>query len=311
LSSSDNPQTDPQLQPPLAAQSQPPGPDAPDGFPLTPYATDPSGIPSPTSTITPPPPPENPVFSGWDVLLIFLIIVLTIVVAETITLVVAKVFVYPGLSLQELTQKPALGLLGEVASYVVVAIYMVMLVEGKYHVRFLSAIGWNWRRGATLKLLGLGVLTVALDILGSRVLPMPKTTPFDQFFQRPQDAYLLAAFALTAGPLMEELFFRGFLYPVLARRMGVASAVVLTALPFGLIHYLQYKSWAAVLVIALVGVVLTLVRVVTKSVAASFLVHVGYNTTLMALTAIATDGFRHMEKAVAVPVCLILPRLPF
>jgi membrane protease YdiL (CAAX protease family) len=258
-----------------------------------------------------PPPPENPVFSGWDVLLIALLTLLTLVVAETITLVVAKVFVYPRLSFNDLAQKPALGLLGEVASYVVVAIYMVILVEGKYHVRFLSAIGWNWRAGATLKLFGLGVLTVLLDIVASHVLPMPKTTPFDQMFSTPQNAYLLAAFALTAGPLMEEIFFRGFLYPVLARRIGVASAVVLTALPFGLIHYLQYKSWAAVFVVALVGVVLTLVRVVTKSVAASFLVHVGYNTTLMALTAVATDGFRHMDKAVAVPFCMHLPHLPF
>jgi len=36
---------------------------------------------------------------------------------------------------------------------------------------------------------------------------------------------------------------------------------------------------------------------VTKSVAASFLVHVGYNGTLMFLAALATDGFRHMDKA--------------
>jgi membrane protease YdiL (CAAX protease family) len=134
-----------------------------------------------------------------------------------------------------------------------------------------------------------------LDVLG-RYLPMPKTTPFEQIFAHPGDAYLMAAFAVTFGPLMEELFFRGFLYPVLARRTGVFLAVVLTALPFGLMHYFQYRSWGAVLVIACVGVVLTIVRVVTQSVAASFLVHVGYNGTLMGLTAIATDGFRHMEK---------------
>jgi hypothetical protein len=36
---------------------------------------------------------------------------------------------------------------------------------------------------------------------------------------------------------------------------------------------------------------------VTKSVGASFLVHVGYNGMLMVLVAVATDGFRHMERA--------------
>ncbi|MGA7377902.1 MAG: CPBP family intramembrane glutamic endopeptidase, partial [Candidatus Sulfotelmatobacter sp.] len=126
----------------------------------------------------------------------------------------------------------------------------------------------------------------------------PKTTPFDQFFERPIDAYLTALFAITLGPLMEEIFFRGFLYPVIARRLGAVWGVLLTAFLFGLVHSPQYGySWSAVLIIILVGVVLTTVRAVTKSVASSFLAHVGYNATLMVLTAVATDGFRHMEKA--------------
>jgi hypothetical protein len=99
---------------------------------------------------------------------------------------------------------------------------------------------------------------------------------------------------------MEELFFRGFLYPVLARRMGAFWGIVLTALPFGLIHAVQYGyAWGAVLIIFLVGVVLTTIRAKTKSVASSFLAHVGYNGTLMVLAAVATDGFRHMDKAAA------------
>jgi len=44
-------------------------------------------------------------------------------------------------------------------------------------------------------------------------------------------------------------------------------------------------------------VVCTAVRAATGSVASSFLVHVGYNATEMLLFAVATDGFRHMEKA--------------
>ena len=287
MSLSENPQfepqplvsTEPQLSMPLALD------------PPAPQLFAPPSIP-PVSVI----PPRDPVWSGWDVLLIALLTILTLVVMELLTVVGARLFVYRHSSFGDVAQKPMLALLGEFLSYIAVAIYMVMLVEGKYHVRFWQAIRWNWKGSATLKLLGLGVLTVALDLL-SRYLPMPKTTPFDQFFAHPRDAYLMAAFAVTVGPLMEELFFRGFLYPVLALRTGVVAGVLLTSLPFGLIHYLQYKSWAAVLVITLVGVVLTTVRAVTKSVSASFLVHVGYNGTLMLLAAAATDGFRHMEKA--------------
>jgi membrane protease YdiL (CAAX protease family) len=250
----------------------------------------------PTAVASGPRPVEDPVWNGWDVLLIAGLTLLTLIIVEFATVISARLLFYPKASFADVAQKPVLALIGEFLAYIAVALYMIMLVEGKYHAPFWQAIRWNWRRNATLGLLGLGVLTVSLDLL-SRFLPMPKTTPFDQFFARPSDAYLMAAFAVTFGPLMEELFFRGFLYPVLARRLGVASAVFLTAIPFGLIHYLQYKSWAAVLVITMVGVVLTVVRAVTKSVAASFLVHVGYNATLMVLAAVATDGFRHMEKA--------------
>jgi hypothetical protein len=259
-------------------------PVVPEAFPPAILAPDPVTLP-----------PRDPVWSGWDVLLIAILTIVTLIVVEVFTVVAASLLVFPNSKFTDVAQKPVLALIGEFLSYIAVAIYMFMLVEGKYHAPFWQSIRWNWRASSTLILLGLGVLTVSVDML-SRYLPMPKSTPFDQFFAHPRDAYLIAIFAVTVGPLMEELFFRGFLYPVLARQTGIAPAVLLTAIPFGLIHYLQYKSWAAVLVITLVGVVLTIVRAVTKSVSASFLVHVGYNGTLMVLAALATDGFRHMEK---------------
>lgn len=245
--------------------------------------------------IVPQLPPSDPVWTGWDVLLLAVLTLLTLAAAEVVTVIAASLFFYPHSNFRDLMQMPSLNVIGEFVGYLAVAAYMIMLVEGKYRVPFWRAIHWGWNASAVLKMLGLGVCTVTLDFL-ARYLPMPKSTPFDEFFSRPADAYLIAIFAVTFGPLMEELFFRGFLYPVLLRRTGVILAVLLTALPFGLMHYVQYKSWSAVLVITLVGVVLTVVRAVTNSVAASFLVHVGYNATLMVLTALATDGFRHMQK---------------
>ena len=299
LSSSENPQFDPQsLENPQTAESPLPvttEPVVPGQTLSEPVAL---GQIAPQSFATLPArtPPENPIFTGWDVLLISGLSLLTLLVVELLTVVGARVFVYRHTSISVLAQRPILALIGEFLSYITIALYMVMLVEGKYRQPFGKAIQWNWRGKAMLGLFGLGVMTVSLDLL-SRFLPMPKSTPFDQFFARPMDAYLIAVFAVSIGPLMEEIFFRGFLYPVLARRLGVAAGIFLTALPFGLVHYLQYRSWGAVLVITLVGVVLTGVRAATKSVSASFLVHVGYNATLMLLAAIATDGFRHMDKA--------------
>ncbi len=57
--------------------------------------------------------------------------------------------------------------------------------------------------------MGLGVL--------SRLLPIPKSLPMDQFFQNRQGAYLMMIFGVAVAPLAEEMLFRGFLYPVLDR----------------------------------------------------------------------------------------------
>lgn len=231
--------------------------------------------------------------------LIALLTIVTLIAAELVVAGGAWIFVFRNADYRSLLQRPSLDLLGEVLGYVAVAAFMIFLVEGKYSVPFWTAIRWNWQGRSVPKWLGIGVLTVGVDLLG-RYLPLPKSSPFEQFFAYRSDALLMAAFAITVGPLMEELFFRGFLYPVLARRTGIVPAVLLTALCFGLMHYPQYRSWSAVLLITMVGVILTAVRAVSNSVGASFIVHVGYNGTLMALTAVATDGFRHMEKAALV-----------
>ena len=284
MSSPANPQFDPE---PLPSDSQPAAP------PLAEAPPSPALLP----TLRQPKAGENPVWNGWDVLQVAGFTLLILFLAQLAIVVGVRHFILRHSSWLEIAQNPGLALLSEFLTYIVVAMYMVLLVEGKYHVRFGDAIRWNWPGAATFSFLAIGVLMLGFDMLG-RFLPMPKTTPFDQFFARPFDAYLTAVFAVTLGPLMEELFFRGFLYPVLARRLGIFWGIILTAVPFGLIHAVQYGyAWGAVLVIFLVGVVLTTVRAATKSVGASFLAHVGYNGTLMVISLIATDGFRHMEKA--------------
>jgi membrane protease YdiL (CAAX protease family) len=126
---------------------------------------------------------------------------------------------------------------------------------------------------------------------------MPKELPIDSFFKTPAEAWALGILSVTLAPLMEELFFRGFLYPVLARRLGLPIAVFLTALGFALLHGAQLMfSWGPVLVIFLVGMILTIVRARTNSVAAGVLIHMAYNGTIAVAMFAATDGFRHLEK---------------
>jgi hypothetical protein len=292
LSSSDNPQFEPQ-----SATSAETLSSAPNPFPPS----------SAAPVATAPPPVENPVWSGWDVLLIAALTVVTMVVLQFGLVLAYQWLRYPHEAFLEVAQKvgekPLLVIILQFLIYIPVAAFMFMLVEGKYHVPFWQAMRWNWPR-SEWKPLAVGAVTFLILGLLQSLLPMPKDTPFEHLFDRPRDAYLLAILAVSIGPLMEELFFRGFLYPVLARRVGVAWGIVLTALPFGLVHLPQYGwAWGAALVVFLVGVVCGVVRATTRSVAASFLVHVGFNGTQMLIAVVATQGFRHMPKALTSLAC--------
>jgi len=78
-----------------------------------------------------------------------------------------------------------------------------------------------------------------------------------------------------------------------ATRIGVTLSFLLTAVSFALLHSEQLgNSWAPVLVLFLVSCALTLTRAYTKSLASSFLVHVGYNGALFGAMFLATDHFR-------------------
>lgn len=246
-----------------------------------------------------PPRREDPVWNGWDVVLIVGLTFATIFLSQFAILFGAHYLFSPNATLMELAQRPILLLISTSFVELAVVIYLVLLVEGRYHARFGNAIRWSWpKNGWNLLLLG-GVMLLVLSML-ENLLPMPKDTPFDKLFARPRDAYLIAIIAVSLGPLVEELFFRGFLYPVLARRWGVAWAVFLTALPFALMHMPQYGyAWGALAVIFIVGVVCGTVRAITKSVGASFMVHVGYNGAQMIIALFLTRGFTHMPKAIA------------
>jgi membrane protease YdiL (CAAX protease family) len=189
----------------------------------------------------------------------------------------------------------------QVVAYILTVGFMVFLVWQRYRTGFLQAVRWNPPAAkAALSALAGGAALAFVSQLLSVVLHrwIPKSLPIDQFFRTPASAYLLAAFGILVAPLVEELFFRGFLYPTLARPLGMVPATALTAAGFALLHAQQLAhAWVPLLILFGVGTVLTVVRATKKSVALCVLIHAGYNFTLFATVFIATQGFHHMERA--------------
>lgn len=91
---------------------------------------------------------------------------------------------------------------------------------------------------------------------------------------------LIGLFSSTLGPLCEELVFRGFFQPLLIRTFGVPLGILLCAVPFALLHGPQYHwSWQVVVLLTLAGATFGYTRLLTRSTAASTLVHATYNLT--------------------------------
>jgi len=264
-----------------------------------PGSTSASIEPSATASELAAPPIEapDPAWTGWDVLRLAILIVLAMFSSLLGAVLLAKRFIYPHRSIGEVMLMPIVSVVGEMFGYVIVLMYMYVLVtRERQRPDFLKAIHWNFpRKPAVFIFVGV-VLSFILQGV-AHFLPMPKNLPIDNFFRTSAEAWVLTIFSVTLAPLMEELLFRAFLYPVLKRRLGLIVAVILTAFGFALLHGLQLKfSWGPILVIFVVGLVLTIVREIRNSVASSLLIHIAYNGTISVLMFVATGGFRHLEK---------------
>jgi membrane protease YdiL (CAAX protease family) len=119
--------------------------------------------------------------------------------------------------------------------------------------------------------------------------------PIEEIFKNRGGALLLMAMAVLIAPLVEETVFRGYLYPLFAKSLGVVPGILITGLLFGLMHGSQLGwTWSLVLLLTFVGVIFTFARARTGTVLASFLMHLGYNSMIAVSSIIATKGFQHM-----------------
>ena len=104
---------------------------------------------------------------------------------------------------------------------------------------------------------------------------------------------LLAVTAAVIAPVVEELVFRGFLLTRWARRFGVRSGLVSTALLFGVLHFALAPLGATAL-----GLVAGVLYLRTRSLVAPILAHATANSTIVLATIL---GDRVSEASAAPP----------
>jgi len=155
------------------------------------------------------------------------------------------------------------------------------MLHARYHRPFWRSLGWTWPRRWMLASLFAGpILALGVVLVGVALRTPEVDMPMKQLMRDRFSMLLVGLFAVTLGPLCEELAFRGFLFPLLARSLGPVPAIVLSALPFALLHGPQYAwSWRHVLLIALAGMAFGWSRYRSGSTTTSVGMHCTYNLT--------------------------------
>jgi membrane protease YdiL (CAAX protease family) len=158
------------------------------------------------------------------------------------------------------------------------------LIAGRYHKPFWRSLGWTVPvRGILVCLLAGPFLAIALAAL-SAILRAPDEPVVQNLMTDRVSLVAVVVFGSLLAPAFEELVFRGFIFPLLARSLGAWISIFLTALAFGLLHGSQFHwSWQSILIIGLAGITFGLARYQTGSTAAATAIHVGYNSTLFAV----------------------------
>jgi membrane protease YdiL (CAAX protease family) len=183
------------------------------------------------------------------------------------------------------TAKSVVVLLSQAVLDGLAILYLYLMLAARTDEPFWPAIGWREMipsagkiRDSALQFLAGGAVLAFVVSFAGGFLNSKETLPIEQLLQARVSILLFGVLGVLVAPLVEETIFRGFLYPVIARRLGIAAGVAITGILFGLMHAAQlWGGWGQIALLILVGVVLTWVRARTGTVAASYFVHLGYN----------------------------------
>jgi uncharacterized protein len=182
--------------------------------------------------------------------------------------------------------------------------YLAVQMRVRFEAPFWRTIGWRplETRSAPRALVYLGLIfggiSMAFLVGWAGTFFVPKRAlPLQTMLQQDQRAAILFTLAaVLVAPVVEETLFRGYLYPVVARSFGMVPGVILTGTIFGLLHSRQlWGGWWQIFLLVVVGIVLTLVRAVTRTVWTSYVVHTSYNS-MQVLGPLIIAGARYLQR---------------
>ena len=164
-------------------------------------------------------------------------------------------------------------------AFLVGALFLV--VATRYGEPFWSSLGWTFPIHRPLLLLVAGpALAFGLSAIGVLLRTPLESSQVEDLINSRASLATVMLFGVVFAPIFEELLFRGFLFPLLARSTGPWLGMILTAIPFALLHGAQnHWNWQPIVLIGVAGTVFGWVRHRSGSTTAAFLLHASYNAT--------------------------------
>jgi membrane protease YdiL (CAAX protease family) len=268
---------------------EPPGNEEPQG-------TEPRGLPEiPFATHTRKPAGgiSDDLFVPWGWLEVALFVILGVISSVVVSWIAGemavRVFGVPADDVFGTTMSTARSLVVLFSQAVLdggAILFLYAMLKARTNEPFWQSIGWRDMRtstgkirGSTLQFVAGGAMLAVVVSFASGFLNAKETLPIEELLQARVSILLFGVLGVLVAPLVEETVFRGFLYPVIARRLGIVAGIAITGTLFGLMHAAQlWGGWGQIALLIFVGIVLTWVRARTGTVAASYCVHLGYNT---------------------------------
>jgi membrane protease YdiL (CAAX protease family) len=148
---------------------------------------------------------------------------------------------------------------------------------------FWKAIEFEWPKNVRPVVAGGLSLLVAIVLLALAWVVTGywggSKTQLDLLIESSMPARFATAFvALVTAPLVEEVIYRGVLYPTIEKAAGVAVAVLVVSLLFAGVHVFQYiNNIAVITVITALSFTLTAARAYTGKLLPSFVIHLVFN----------------------------------
>ena len=178
--------------------------------------------------------------------------------------------------------------------YLLIVTFLFLLARFQHRRPLWKSLGWS---RLTIKqisgYLAGGIALAAAMTLALALLPDKQEFPLEKLFNSRTASFAIGAFAISVAPVVEELVFRGLLFAIFERVLGLNFAVIATAILFAGLHIPEYwHAWNHMAMILVVGLAFSLARGASGSLAPSTILHIGYNALIITFLFFSTQHFR-------------------